>query len=253
MAPRLALALAISLLASPAGAAPGPSRTLRVAAAANVKSAVDELARAFERGEPGVAVRVTAGASGALVAQLRSGAPFDVFLSADREYPRTVVAAGLAGREEVYAIGKLALWAPPGGLDVGRGLGALRDPAVRKVAIANPAVAPYGRAAEAALRSAGVLEAIRGKLVLGASASQAAHFAASGAADAALVPLSLTFEPELARGRAAVVPPESYPRLEQSAVILRRAADPELAQRFFAFVTGEKGRAILAKYGYALP
>jgi molybdate transport system substrate-binding protein len=256
MRSRLALALALPLLASCAeeATAPPAARTLRVAAAANLKAPIDELARGFEAGERGVAVRVTTGASGGLVAQLRNGAPFDVFLSADREYPKELVAAGLGATEVVYATGRLALWAPKASaVAVPRGLAALADPAVRKVAIANPAVAPYGRAAEAALRAAGVLDAVREKLVLGASASQAAHFAASGAADAAIVPLSLTHGPELAGGQVFVVPPASYPALEQSAVVLRSAQEPELAARFVAYVTGEKGRAILAKYGYALP
>lgn len=258
MASRSAAALLLLplLLAARADAAPAPARerTLRVAAAANLKPAMDELTRAFEAAEPGVTVRVTVGASGVFFAQLRSGAPFDVFFSADREYPQRVVAAGLGATEVVYAIGRLVLWTRgDAGVQVERGLAALAEPSVRKVAIANPALAPYGRAAEAALRAAGVLGAVHGKLVLGANASQAAHFAASGAADAALVPASLAVAPELAGGRVFVVPPGSYPALEQSAVVLGRAKDPALAQRFLAFVLGDEGRAILAKYGYALP
>jgi molybdate transport system substrate-binding protein len=256
MASRRAAALLLLplLFAARADAAPAPPRTLRVAAAANLKPAMDELTRAFEAAEAGVTVRVTTGASGAFLAQLRNGAPFDLFFSADREYPKKAVAAGLGTEEVVYAIGRLALWTRSDtGVAVERGLAALAEPAVRRVAMANPAVAPYGRAAEAALRSAGVLEAVRGKLVFGANASQAAHFAASGAADAALVPLSLSLAPELAGGRVFVVPPASYPALEQSAVVLRGAKEPALAERFLAFVIGDKGRAILAKYGYALP
>lgn len=248
----LALALTAALAAGPAPSATG---RLAVAAAANVKPALDELVRLFEARRPGVEVAVTYGASGAIFAQLRNGAPFDAFLSADRDYPRRIVAEGLAGEEVVYAIGRLAVWLPRDAkADVeGRGLAALADPSIRRIAIANPAVAPYGRAAEAALRGAGVHEAVKGKLVLGESVSQAARFAHSGAADAALVPLSLARLPELAAGRAVPVDPGAHPPIEQSAVILSAARAPSLARDFLLLVRGEEGRAVLARHGYLLP
>jgi molybdate transport system substrate-binding protein len=252
----LPLLAALALLA---GASPAPgqaARTLSVAAAANLRPAMDALAAAFEAEHPGVEVAVTAGASGAFFAQIRGGAPFDLFFSADRDYPRRVVEAGLSrGGEVVYAVGKLVVWTPRGSpLDLeGRGLAALADPAVRKIAIGNPAVAPYGRAAEAALASAGVLEAVRSRLVLGQNVSQAAQFAQSGGADAALVPLSLALTPGLREGRVHLVPSSSYPAQEQSALVLRSARDPSLAEAFLAFVTGPRGREVLVRSGYGLP
>jgi molybdate transport system substrate-binding protein len=258
----LALALlAITAAAAPAPSAPTPSapppaRTLRVAAAANLKVAIEALASAFEADHPGVGVAVTLGASGTFFAQLQAGAPFDLFLSADREYPRKLVEAKLAeGPDVLYAIGELVAWTPAGSpLDLEKGgLAALAGPGVKHLAIANPAVAPFGRAAEAALRAAGVLDSLRDRLVLGQSVAQAAQFASTGAADAALLPRSLTLAPELAGGRVSSIPAGSYPRQEQSAVVVAAAAEPELARAFLAFVTGPKGRAILARWGYALP
>jgi len=253
---RLAALALGALLASPAVAAPA-ARSLSVAAAASLKAAAEELRRGFEAEQPGVEVAFTFGASGAFLAQIQGGAPFDLFLSADREYPQKVIAAGLgaADGERVYAFGKLVAWLPPGSplaLER-RGLGALADPAVQRIAIANPAVAPFGRATLAALRAAGVHEAVKGKLVLGTSAAQAAQFATTGAADVAFLPLSLALGGELARGTVVPVPEPLYPRIEQSGVVLAGARAPALARAFLAFVTGAKGRAVLARHGYGLP
>lgn len=250
----LALAAACALSAPVAGAG-APREPLAVAAAASLKGALGELERAFEAERAGVDVTVTLGASGALYAQLRNGAPFDVFLSADREAPAKLVAAKLAGEDRLYAIGRLVAWTPAGSrLDLARGgLAALADPRVRRIAIPNPAVAPFGRAAVQALRSAGVYDAVRDRLVLGTSAGQAAQFATTGAADVALLPASLAREPALGGGTSVPVPEALHARVEQSAVVLAAARDPALAGAFLAFVLGEKGRAILAKYGYGLP
>jgi molybdate transport system substrate-binding protein len=252
---RTPLALAF-LLASPT-LAQEPRRTVTVAAAANLKIAVEELKKGFEAELPGVEVALTLGASGAFFSQIQNGAPFDLFLSADREYPAQVVAAklGAAADERIYAFGKLVAWLPPGStLDLEkRGLAALADPGVKKIAIANPAVAPFGRATERAFRSAGVHDAVKGKLVLGSSVAQAAQFATTGAVDVAFLPHSLTFGKELSAGRVVFVPEGLYPRIEQSGIVLSGAKEPALARAFLAFITGEKGRAILARYGYGLP
>ncbi len=253
----LALGALFLGLHAPLAAAEAPRRTVTVAAAANLKTAAEALKAAFEAEEPGAEVSLTLGASGAFFAQLQNGAPFDLFLSADREYPLKVVAAGLgkAADEKVYAFGKLVAWLPAGStLDLEKkGLAALAEPAVKRIAIANPAVAPFGRAAEAALRAAGVHDAVKEKLVLGTSVAQAAQFATTGAADVALLPYSLTFGKELSAGKVVPLPEALYPRIEQSGVVLTAAREPALARRFLAFLTGEKGRAILARSGYGLP
>jgi molybdate transport system substrate-binding protein len=250
--------LTLALLAAAAPArAEAPRKVVAVAAAASLKPAAGELKRAFEATHPGVEVTLTFGASGAFFAQARNGAPFDVFLSADREYPQKLVAEGLAAPadERVYAFGTLVAWLPPGStLDLERrGLAALADPAVKRIAIANPAVAPFGRATEAALRAAGVLDAVKDKLVLGTSAGQAAQFATTGAADVAFLPRSLTLGEALAGGKAIAVPEALYPRIAQSGVVLASAKEPALARAFLAFVAGAPGRAVLARYGYGLP
>ncbi len=252
-----ALAAAALLIASPrAGAAPS-RRTLSVAAASNLKSAIEELRRGFEAERPGTKVAVTLGASGSFFAQIRNGAPFDVFFSADVEYPRRLADAGLGRREDeaVYAFGKLVIWAPRGSpIDLaGKGVAALADPAVKKLAIANPALAPYGRAAEAALDAAGLRAAVKDRLVFGQDVSQAAHFARSGAADAAFIPLSIALSRELRDGKILTVPPSTYPPQEQAAIVLSAAREPELAREFLRYVTGPKGREILSACGYALP
>jgi molybdate transport system substrate-binding protein len=250
---RIAL-LASLMLPTLAGAA--PRRPLAIAAAANLRPTIDAVARAFEAERSDAEVRVTYGASGTLHAQIVAGAPFDVFLSADRDSPRALVAAGLASGEVVYAIGQLTVWVPHGSrLDLARdGLAALARPEVRRVAIPNPALAPYGRAAIAALEHAGALDAVRPKLVLGESVAQAAQFAHSGSADAAFVPRSLALLPALAgAGRAVPVPPRAHAPIEQSAILLGRARSPALARAFLSFLRGEKGRALLAEAGYGLP
>jgi molybdate transport system substrate-binding protein len=249
--------LALALLVAAPVLAQEAKKPLTIAAAANLKTAAEELKKAFEAESPGVEVALTFGASGTFFAQIQNGAPFDVFLSADREYPAKVIAAklGAAADEKIYALGKLVAWLPPGStLDLEKkGLAALAEPGVKKIAIANPAVAPFGRATEWAFKSAGVHDAVKEKLVLGTSVAQTAQFATTGAADVAFLPHSLTFGKELAGGKVIFVPDALYPKIEQSGIVLGTAKDPALARAFLAFLTGEKGRAILAKYGYGLP
>jgi molybdate transport system substrate-binding protein len=249
--------LALVLLAAAPALAQNPRRPLTVAAAANLKTAAEELEKAFEGDHPDVDVQLTFGASGMFFAQIQNGAPFDVFLSADREYPAKVIEAklGAAADERVYAFGKLVAWAPPGStLELEKkGLAGLTDPGVKRIAIANPAVAPFGRATEAAFKAAGVHDAVKEKLVLGTSVAQTAQFATTGAADVAFLPYSLTFAKELAGGKVYFVPEKLYPRIEQSGIVLSGAKEPTLARAFLAFLTGERGRAVLARYGYGLP
>jgi molybdate transport system substrate-binding protein len=250
------LTAAAVLLAAP-GATAREGGSVSVAAAANLKPALEPIARAFEAANPGAAVAATYGASGRFVAQLRSGAPFDLFLSADAEGPAAVAAAGLAdGPPFTYAYGALVVWVPAASaLDLeGRGLAALADPSVRRIAIANPELAPYGRAAVQALRSAGLYERLRGRLVTGQNAAQAAQFAQSGNAQAALLPRSLALAPPLAsEGRHAVVPPESHEPIRQDGVVVKGARQAALARALAEFIAAGPGREILERSGYAVP
>lgn len=254
MPPTVAAGLIALALALPAGAA---SRELRVAAASDLRFALDELAAEFSRAHPDVALKISYGSSGNFFAQLSSRAPFDVFLSADAEYPRRLAADGLGlGPPFAYAVGRLVLWvgkASPLEIE-SQGLRALRSSAARRIAIANPRHAPYGRAAEAALRSAGVYDAVAERLVLGENVAQTAQFVQSGAADAGLIALSLALAPQLkAEGRFVELPAGSYPRLEQGGLVLSWAQDPAAARGFCGFLQGEPGRAALARFGFSLP
>lgn len=231
-------------------------RKVRVAAAADLKWALEEVRKDFARESPGIQVDVTFGSSGQFYAQLAGKAPFDLFLSADVDYARKLQDAGLGHGLFTYAVGRLALVVPKASpLDPEkRGLAVLLDPSVRHVAMANPQHAPYGRAAQAALASAGLAPRVQGRLVLGENVSQAAQFVHTGAAEAGLVALSLALAPEMAdRCRAWTVPQDLHPPLEQGGLILAWARDPEAARALRAYLLGPRGQAILAKYGFAPP
>jgi molybdate transport system substrate-binding protein len=251
-----ALALTLAACRGPANTSEthGP---VRVAAAADLNVALGELIPRF-RAMHNIDVAVSFGSSGTFYAQLLNRAPFDMFFSADLEYPRQLAARGLTapGSEFTYAIGRLVLWAPASSpLDVEHaGLLALTRSPVRHLAIANPEHAPYGRAAVAALRAAGVYDAVRPTLVYGDNVAQALQFVQSGAADAGIVALSLAMAPGVKdKGRAFEIPVTMYPRMEQGGAILGWAADLDAARAFRAFVLGPDGRAILKEYGFFLP
>lgn len=242
------------------GARPTTSdqREVRVAAAADLQFAFDALAAEFRAKNRDVALKVTYGSSGSFHAQLVNRAPFDVYLSADIQYPRKLIEAGLAEKESefLYAVGHLVIWVPNDSkIDLAKhGMSALSDPAVRKVAIANPAHAPYGRAAEAALKKSGVYEQIKDKLVFGENIAQTAQFVETGTADAGMIALSLALAPALRdKGRHWDVPPELYPRLEQGGVIMTSAQDQRTAQRLRSFILSDQGRAILQRFGFDFP
>ena len=248
----LAAALAAILLAAlPAAAAPG------IAAASDLKFALDEIARGWSR-ETGRSVRITYGSSGNFRRQIAEGAPFELFLSADESY---VLALAREGRLEdegtLYAVGRLVLFAPPGSpVDPARGLGGLAQAAragqVAKLAIANPVHAPYGRAARQALESAGAWKMLEGRLVLGENVSQAAQFAASGDATAGLFAYSLTFSPAIAsRGRFALVPESAHAPLRQRMALVKGAGAD--ARAFYRHLQGPAARGIFARYGFAPP
>lgn len=241
---------------------PSPAtRTVRVAAAADLKFAMDEVIARFEQATPGIKVTPTYGSSGNFYAQLSNKAPFDIYFSADADYPRRLGEAGLTipGSQFDYAVGQIVVWVRNDSpLDVrSLGIESLAQPSVRKIAIANPEHAPYGRAAEAALKSLGIHGRIKDRLVLGENIAQTAQFVESGAADVGIIALSLALAPEMKdKGRYWTIPPDSYPALEQAGVILTWAADLDATQRFKSFVTatGEgEGRSILKRYGFVLP
>jgi molybdate transport system substrate-binding protein len=228
-----------------------------IAAASNLNFALTEVANEFAR-EGGTPVELVFGASGTLTRQIQDGAPFEMFLAADEEFPNKLAAAGLT-REPgvVYAIGRIVVFAPNGSpltpderLEGLKGLLDARQ--VRRFAIANPAVAPYGRAAEAVLRARGLWDKLAPHLVLGDTISQAAQFATTGNAAGGIVAYSLVLEPGFAkRGAYVLLPDTDHPPLRQRMVLLKRAGP--VAERFFRYVQEAAAQAILRRYGFEVP
>jgi molybdate transport system substrate-binding protein len=229
---------------------------LRIAAAADLRYALEDIVKVFRQQHAEVHIEPAYGSSGMFYEQLTNRAPFDLFLSADVQYPRKLAEQGLIlpGSEFSYADGRIVLWASnTSGVDVERlGIDALRQSAVRHIAIANPAHAPYGRAAEAALRSLGLYDAVKDKLAMGENISQTFQMAESGAAEVGIVALSLAMAPAASgQGHYWEVPRDAYPRIQQGGAILKWTRNPEAAQAFRAFLLAPEGRAILKRYGFS--
>jgi molybdate transport system substrate-binding protein len=233
------------------------SPELVVAAAADLSTALKEIGDGFER-KTGVKVKLSFGASGALTQQIQNGAPFDLFFSADMDYPRQLIAAGAADEASLYqyAVGKLVLWVPAdSSLDLEhKGMNVLLDPSVKKIAIANPQHAPYGRAAVAALKHAGVYDHVADRLVLGENVSQAAQFVESGNAQAGFVALAHAVAPGMrGKGKYWEVPVEFYPPLAQGVVVLSRSQHKKDATEFLGYIKTKEAVEVLRKYGFTLP
>ncbi len=252
MGRRIALCLA---LVGAAGSARAGAQDLRVAAAADLQAALPAIAASFERAT-GRHVAVTFGSSGNFSTQIENGAPFDVFMSADIEYPKRLEQRGLAERGSLYAYatGRLVLWTrKDSGIDLAPGLGVLADARVRRIAIANPAHAPYGRAAVAAIRHELLYDRVQAKFVLGENISQAAQFAASGNADVGLIALAVARSAALERAGSYVeLPPEWYPPIEQAAVVIAASTQKPLATRFVDSLKAAPAQAILRSFGFAV-
>lgn len=248
--------LLMMLLAALGIARVATAQEVRVAAAADLKFAMQDVATQFEK-QSGTKLDVTYGSSGNFFSQLQNGAPFDLFFSADIDYPRKLEAAGLAERGTLYeyAVGRIAIWTPGDAkVDVTRlGWKTLLDPSVQKISIANPEHAPYGRAAVSALQKAGIYEQVKGKLVYGENISQAAQFVQSGNAQAGIVALSLAVSPGMKDGKRWEIPADMHPPIEQAAILLKAAKNKDTARAFLEFVKSEPGRATLAKYGFTFP
>jgi molybdate transport system substrate-binding protein len=185
-----------------------------------------------------------------------NGAPYDVFLSADLDFPRKLIAAGGAEKSSLvtFAYGRLVLWTKRPGLGLASVESTLRDPTVRKIAIANPKLAPYGRAAEEVLAHLGISAEAEPKLVFGENITQTAQFVSSGNADAGFVAYSLVVAPQLAeKGRWIEIPPAWFTPIAQGAVLTTRGASNPAARRFMRFVVSPEARAIFERFGFGLP
>jgi len=245
--------LACLCLCLPLQAAP---REIKVAAASDLTFAFKPIIAQFEK-QTGNRVKVTYGSSGNFYSQIRNGAPFDLFFSADVSFPQKLEAAGLTvpGSIYQYAKGEIVIWVPNASkLDLGKGLEVLLDPGIRKIAIANPVHAPYGAAAVAAMKQSGVYDQVKDRLVQGENISQAAQFVHSGNADVGIVALSLALSPAMkSDGRYVVIPPKDYPPLIQAAVILKSSNEKELAKQFMEFIKQPETKALMEQYGFSIP
>ena len=232
-------------------------REINVAAAADLSAALQEIAANYQK-RTGVVVKLSFGASGALTQQIQNGAPFDVFFSADMDYPRQLIAGGQAESATLYryAVGQLVLWVPKDSpLDVEhKGMDVLLDPSVKKISMANPQHAPYGRAAAAALKHYGLYEKVSDRLVLGENVSQAAQFVESGNAQAGFVALAHVTAPAMqSKGKYWLVPSEAHPPLDQGVILLSHSPHAEDAAAFLGFVKTEEAAGILRRYGFSSP
>jgi molybdate transport system substrate-binding protein len=252
--PRFLLALLLLSGWLPLRAAPTASPApITIAAAADLKYVLDSLVVIFNRQHPQTRATVVYGSSGKFYEQLSHDAPFDLFFSADSDYPRRLQQAGrTASAPQVYALGRLVLWSKK--LDPSaKGINTLLAPQVRRIAIANPAHAPYGRKAEEVLRHYKVYDQVKPKMVLGENIGQTAQYAATGAADVGVLAYSLALSPELRQaGRFYLIPATAHTPLQQSYVVLKRASGNPTATAFAAFMASPVAKQALKKYGFGL-
>lgn len=223
-----------------------------IAAASDLKFALDSAIAVFKQRRPEARIDVAYGSSGKLFEQISHAAPFDLFFSADIQYPLELQKNDLTYSEvQTYAIGRIVIWSQridprPEGINV------LLNPAIRKIAIANPMHAPYGRRAEEALKYEKVYEKIKTKLVLGENVSQTAQFITTGAADAGIIALSLALSPTMKKlpGYYYLIPENMHQPLEQGFVILRHAMRNPTAREFGDFIISDQGVDILRSFGF---
>jgi len=233
------------------------AQEITVAAASDMSAALPELVSAYSK-KTGHTVKLSFGASGNLTNQIRNGAPFDVFFSADEGFPQQLIDEGLAQGNTLYryTVGRLVLWMPSeSSLDLSKvGINALLDPSVKKIAIANPTTAPYGRAAAGALRHFGIYDQVSAKFVIGENISQAAQFVESGNAQAGLIALSHALAPAMkSKGRYWTVPLDAYPTLSQAAVVISKSKEQSAAREFLEFMRSAEATTLLSSYGFSLP
>jgi molybdate transport system substrate-binding protein len=233
----------------------GNAQQVTVAAAADLRPALDEISIKFKTAS-GISLRVSYGSSGNFFQQLQNGAPFDVFLCANLDYPKKLQAAGLVASNSYYefAQGSIVLLLPKASnVNVNDGLRLLLSPEVRKIAIADPAHAPYGQAAVAALKKEGLYEQVAPKLVTGENISQAASFVLSGAADAGIIARSLAMAPVATqKAKFVLVPATDYPPIVQAMVVLSASKTQDAAMKFEVYMRSDAAKDVLKHYGFGI-
>jgi molybdate transport system substrate-binding protein len=230
------------------------AQKVNVAAAANLRYVLEEIKIAYVKQNPKVKINLTFGASGTLVQQISNGAAFDFFLAADNEFPMKLKAKGLTtGSIDVYAYGKLALYSITLPVDK-KGLDVLKDPAVKKIAIANPATAPYGERSITLLKSFKLYESLNEKIVIAENITAAAQYAFTGNTELGFVALSLALAPEMiGKGNFYIIPQKLYVPIAQACVLIKKSTVNTEASKFRKFVLSPETKAIWDKYGYTMP
>jgi molybdate transport system substrate-binding protein len=232
------------------------AQDLTIAAAADLQFAMQDISARFQK-ETGKKVNVIYGSSGNFFQQIENGGPFDMFFSANLDYPKKLEAADLTEKDTYYqyASGKIVVWVPnESKLDLSSGLKALLDPSIKKIAVANPQHAPYGQAAVAAMQKENIYDKVSGKLVLGENISQTASFVVSGSADVGVVALSLALSPNMKdHGRYVEIPAADYPPIQQACVVLKTSKNKEVARQFLAFLKTPQVSSLLKAYGFDVP
>jgi molybdate transport system substrate-binding protein len=249
--------LALFLTSSPA-VTPAPAETVTIAAAADLTYCIEDLNRSYQQSHPDTELKLSIGSSGNFSTQIQNGAPFDVFLSADIQYPKNLASTGFVDSSTltVYAVGRVVLWTTkPDAVNLDRGIDILRDRvAVRKIAIANPEHAPYGRAAKAILENSGIWAEVQDRIVQGENIAQTAQFVRTGNVDAGFVALSLLLSPNLPHiGRYIEIDPKLYPKLEQAMVLTTTGSKRPPVRAYFQFLQSQAARKIFDQYGFTLP
>jgi molybdate transport system substrate-binding protein len=227
------------------------AQTVKVAAAANLRFVFGEIEALYEKTNPGVKVEANFGSSGTLLQQIVNGADFDVYMAADDKYPVKLKEQGSAsGEPKTYAMGKLVLWSNT--LDVSKGMDILTTPAVTRIAVAKPDLAPYGDRAIECLKKAGLYEKVKDKIVYADNISQTAQFAQTGNAEIGFLAMSLTLTPEM-KGSTYIIDPANYKPVEQAMILVKKwKANPEAA-KFMKFVLSPECKPLFEKYGYIVP
>ena len=227
-----------------------------ITAASDLQYAMRDIIAVFEKNNPSDKVSVVFGSSGKAVVQIENGAPYDIFFSADISYPEKLRVSGAAiSTPKPYAVGRIVVWVTKqSGLDVRKGIKVLLDPKVKKIALANPVHAPYGKIGKEVMEHYGIFDKLQDKLVLGENIQQTAQFVETGAADAGLVAYSLALAPALdSVGNFYLVPAEAHNPIVQGYVLLKPATGNAVAAKFEAFIASPTARAIFRKYGFSLP
>lgn len=236
------------------GAMNAQADTVQVAVAANFQQPMQQIAAQFEK-DTGHKLLLSSGATGKFYAQIKNGAPFEVFLSADDETPARLLKEGnaVAGTAFTYAIGKLVLWSPDAGVVDAQGA-VLKTGKFQHLAIANPKTAPYGVAAVEIMTQMGVMEILRPRLVQGESIAQAHQFVATGAAELGFVAYSQVMKDgKITKGSGWLVPASGYSPIQQDAVLLNKGKNSTTARALLDYLKGKKAAAIIQSFGYDVP